>query len=469
MAKGNFNNTKKVNVDMAPYYKIAKEITNANTWSNDIPEENIAIKIENLSKMYKIYDKSWYRVLNAFTSKVSYKEFYALKNLNINIPKGETIGILGTNGSGKSTLLKMVTGVVKPTNGTIDAKGRISAMLELTSGFDSELTGYENIFLKATILGIPNEEIEKRVESIAEFADIGDYLYQPVRTYSSGMKSRLGFAINVNVNPDILIVDEVLAVGDDTFKLKCLSKMDEFRKEGKTILFVSHALGMIKGFCTKAMWIKDGELIVQGETSAVTKLYEDYLKDIRKRKKIQTIEEKEEEAAELILSKTDILNFRHVRIINPSNAPNNTTDFKYRDNIVFEVEYDVKTNIENDMVCCFSIRDISDNEIFSTDKQDKNNMIDISKGRHIFRFVIPSSRLLPGAYKIAGEFWDNIAGMDIKFATKRDFTIISDKFEGGGVYSIPYIFEKDDKTLIERVKEGSEIESCAYNFNIEME
>ena len=237
MAKGNFNNTKKVNVDMAPYYKIAKEITNANTWSNDIPEENIAIKIKNLSKMYKIYDKSWYRVLNAFTSKVSYKEFYALKNLNINIPKGETIGILGTNGSGKSTLLKMVTGVVKPTNGTIDAKGRISAMLELTSGFDSELTGYENIFLKATILGIPNEEIEKRVESIAEFADIGDYLYQPVRTYSSGMKSRLGFAINVNVNPDILIVDEVLAVGDDTFKLKCLSKMDEFRKEGKNVFY----------------------------------------------------------------------------------------------------------------------------------------------------------------------------------------------------------------------------------------
>lgn len=422
-------------------------------WPDKIPEENIAVSVNNVTKMYKIYKKAWHRIINAFSSKINYGEFYALKDINIKFPKGETIGILGVNGSGKSTLLKMITGVVKPTSGTIDVKGRISAMLELTSGFDKELTGYENILLKATTLGIPLDEMEQRVPAIIEFADIGDHLYQPVRTYSSGMKSRLGFAISANVNPDILIVDEVLAVGDDTFKLKCLSKMEEFRKEGKTILFVSHSLFTIKGFCTKAMWIKDGELIAKGETAMVTKLYEDYLKEIRTSKRIKAREEQGNQ--EEILEKKDILEFIKTRMLDININNRNRINFNYGSTVIIEIEYEVKKPIENDLICCFSIRDIEEREVFATNKQNKDNIVDSSIGRHIFRFILPNLRLLPGNYKIAGEFWNNEAGLHFKFASLRRLNIVSNEYKGGGVYAIPYKTMRDDYLIEEREQEGT--------------
>ncbi|EDS73368.1 ABC transporter ATP-binding protein [Anaerofustis stercorihominis] len=422
-------------------------------WPDKIPEENIAVSVNNVTKMYKIYKKAWHRIINAFSSKINYGEFYALKDINIKFPKGETIGILGVNGSGKSTLLKMITGVVKPTSGTIDVKGRISAMLELTSGFDKELTGYENILLKATTLGIPLDEMEQRVPAIIEFADIGDHLYQPVRTYSSGMKSRLGFAISANVNPDILIVDEVLAVGDDTFKLKCLSKMEEFRKEGKTILFVSHSLFTIKGFCTKAMWIKDGELIAKGETAMVTKLYEDYLKEIRTAKRIKAREEQGNQ--EEILEKKDILEFIKTRMLDININNRNRINFNYGSTVIIEIEYEVKKPIENDLICCFSIRDIEEREVFATNKQNKDNIVDSSIGRHIFRFILPNLRLLPGNYKIAGEFWNNEAGLHFKFASLRRLNIVSNEYKGGGVYAIPYKTMRDDYLIEEREQEGT--------------
>ncbi|WP_302826253.1 ABC transporter ATP-binding protein [Anaerofustis stercorihominis] len=422
-------------------------------WPDKIPEENIAVSVNNVTKMYKIYKKAWHRIINAFSSKINYGEFYALKDINIKFPKGETIGILGVNGSGKSTLLKMITGVVKPTSGTIDVKGRISAMLELTSGFDKELTGYENILLKATTLGIPLDEMEQRVPAIIEFADIGDHLYQPVRTYSSGMKSRLGFAISANVNPDILIVDEVLAVGDDTFKLKCLSKMDEFRKEVKTILFVSHSLFTIKGFCTKAMWIKDGELIAKGETAMVTKLYEDYLKEIRTAKRIKAREEQGNQ--EEILEKKDILEFIKTRMLDININNRNRINFNYGSTVIIEIEYEVKKPIENDLICCFSIRDIEEREVFATNKQNKDNIVDSSIGRHIFRFILPNLRLLPGNYKIAGEFWNNEAGLHFKFASLRRLNIVSNEYKGGGVYAIPYKTMRDDYLIEEREQEGT--------------
>lgn len=444
MAK-KFSNTKRV--DMTSYINSAKELVDSSTWNDDIPEDQIAVKIKDVSKMYKIYKRSWYRILNAF-KKIDYKEFYALNNITINLPKGEAIGILGTNGSGKSTLLKMVTGVAKPSTGSIEVNGRIAAMLELTSGFDKELTGYENIFLKGTTLGIPEEEMEERMEDIAAFADIGDYLYQPVRTYSSGMKSRLGFAINVNVNPDILIVDEVLAVGDDTFRLKCLAKMDEFRKNGKTILFVSHNLFMVKGFCTKAMWIQDGELIVKGDTQSVCKIYEDYLKEVRSKKRILTSEEKQDEADE-ILSKFDILQVTSFKYLNKYKSPQRKRKFVYEEPITFEIEYDVKKPIENDLICCFSLRDIADREIFATDKQDQNHKINKELGHHVIRFSMENLQLLPGTYKVAGEFWNPKAGLHFKFAKERSFIVTSNTKLPSGIVNIDYSIENNDITIEE--------------------
>lgn len=449
MAKKFTRNSVDVNIEITDEMKA----TMLEDWPDNIPDENVAVSVNNVTKMYKIYKKAWHRVVNAFSDKVKYGEFYALKDINVKFPKGETIGILGVNGSGKSTLLKMITGVVTPTKGNIEVHGRISALLELTSGFDKELTGYENIFLKATTLGIPLDEMEKRIPDIIEFADIGDHLYQPVRTYSSGMKSRLGFAISVNVEPDILIVDEALAVGDDTFKLKCLSKIEEFRKQGKTILFVSHSLFTIRGFCTKAMWIKDGELMAKGDTDMVSKLYEDYLKEVRTIKRIKARESQEKEKE--VFEKKDILEVIKTRFINTDVDLNNRMRFQYGSSLVFEVEYEVKKEIENNLIASFSIRDIEDRVIFATSKQNADNTVESSIGRHVYRIILPNLKLLPGTYRVAGELWNNEAGLHFKFATIRRLIINSKDYHGDGVYEIPYKTMKDELLLEERKNNGT--------------
>lgn len=453
MAKKFTRNSVDVNIEITDEMKASMK----EDWPDNIPKEDIAVNVNNVTKMYKIYKKPWHRVVNAFSNKVKYGEFYALKDINVQFPKGETVGILGVNGSGKSTLLKMITGVVTPTKGNIEVDGRISALLELTSGFDKELTGYENIFLKATTLGIPQEEMEKRVPDIIEFADIGDHLYQPVRTYSSGMRARLGFAISVNVEPDILIVDEALSVGDDTFKLKCLSKIEDFRKQGKTILFVSHSLFTIRGFCTKAMWIKDGELMAKGDTDMVTKIYEDYLKEVRTKKRIKERESQEKEND--VFEKKDILETIKTRFIDLKKDVKSRIKFEYGASIIFEIEYEVKQKIDNRLIACFSIRDIEDRIVFATSKQNENNVINSEIGRHVFRFIIPDLKLLPGSYKIAGELWNNDSGLHFKFASIRRLIITSKDFQGDGVYSIPYKTMQDEYTLEQRDEQGTLSES----------
>ncbi len=236
-----------------------------------------SIKINNVTKEYKLYKDDKDRFKDLFFGK-RYEPYKALDKLDITLPEGEVIGILGKNGSGKSTLLKMVTGVTFPTEGELEVNGTVSALLELTAGFDGELTGRENIFLKGYGLGLSKEYIQKKMDSIIDFAEIGQYIDQPVRMYSSGMKSRLGFAISINIDPDILVVDEVLAVGDEIFRKKCMDKMNEFKNSGKTILFVSHSIGQIKSFCTKGMWLHKGRMLFYDDIDRVARLYEQYLK-----------------------------------------------------------------------------------------------------------------------------------------------------------------------------------------------
>ncbi len=228
-------------------------------------EENI-IEIKNLVKEYKMFGRKKDRLLETilpFYQKHS--SFRAMNELNLEIKKGEVLGILGRNGAGKSTLLKMITGVVFPTSGTIVAKGRISSLLELGTAFNMELTGEENIYQHGEIFGLSKEEIEKKKPEIIEFADIGDHLYQPVKTYSSGMFARLAFACAINVDPDILIVDEVLSVGDMAFQLKCFKKFEEFKKAGKTILFVTHSVNDVIRNCTRVIIISEGSKIFDGD------------------------------------------------------------------------------------------------------------------------------------------------------------------------------------------------------------
>ncbi len=236
-----------------------------------------AIEVKNISKMYKLYDKNSDRFKEALglTRKKCYREHYALNNVSFEVKKGETVGIIGTNGSGKSTILKIITGVLMPTCGELKVDGRISALLELGAGFNMEYTGMENIYLNGTMMGFSREEIDKRVDDILQFADIGEFINQPVKTYSSGMFVRLAFAVAINIDPEILIVDEALSVGDVFFQVKCYHKFEEFKKLGKTILFVSHDLGSVSKYCDRVILLNKGNKISEGLPKKIVRVQTD--------------------------------------------------------------------------------------------------------------------------------------------------------------------------------------------------
>lgn len=238
-----------------------------------------AIRVNNLTKMYKLYDKHMDRLKESLglSKKKCYKEHYALNNISFEIKRGETVGIIGTNGSGKSTILKIITGVLNPTDGEVEINGRISALLELGAGFNMEYTGIENVYLNGTMIGFSREEIDAKLDAILEFADIGEFVYQPVKTYSSGMFVRLAFAVAINIEPEILIVDEALSVGDVFFQAKCYRKFEEFKKMGKTILFVSHDLASVNKYCDRAILLNRGVKVKEGEPKEIIDIYKKIL------------------------------------------------------------------------------------------------------------------------------------------------------------------------------------------------
>lgn len=250
--------------------------------------EDIAIEFKNVDKTYRLYKTDKDRFHAVFNKNIPCKEVHAVDHVSIKIKKGESVALFGRNGAGKSTLLKMITQVTYPTSGEIDVNGRVSALLELTAGFDSEFTGIENIEFRGHLLGLKDEEIKALIPKVEDFAELGDYMYQPVRTYSSGMKARLGFAINVNINPEILIVDEALSVGDVSFKRKCLEKVRELLdNEGITFLFVTHSTSVAGEFCERGIVMKKGKLRFDGDIHEAISYYTDLIEreDAIKRKK----------------------------------------------------------------------------------------------------------------------------------------------------------------------------------------
>jgi lipopolysaccharide transport system ATP-binding protein len=247
----------------------------------------IAIRVQNLSKCYQIYDTPRDRLkqfvlprLRRMMGKLPkqyFGEFWALKDVSFEVKKGETVGIIGRNGSGKSTLLQMICGTLNPTSGTIQTNGRIAALLELGSGFNPEFSGRENVYMNAAVLGLNNEEIDARFDDIVAFADIGDFIDQPVKTYSSGMYIRLAFSVAINVKPDILIVDEALSVGDIRFQSKCIRAIQEIKEKGAAILFVTHSTGQIEALCNRAVWLNDGLLKAEGLPKNLMRRYVNFM------------------------------------------------------------------------------------------------------------------------------------------------------------------------------------------------
>ncbi|MGN1180663.1 MAG: ABC transporter ATP-binding protein [Suilimivivens sp.] len=242
-------------------------------------DRKVAIQVDGLEKAYKLYDKPSDRLKEALllSRKKKYKEHYALKGVDLTIYQGETVGIIGTNGSGKSTILKIITGVLNPTSGSVKVNGRISALLELGAGFNMEYNGIENIYLNGTMIGFSKKEIDEKLDDILGFADIGDYVYQPVKTYSSGMFVRLAFAVAINIEPEILIVDEALSVGDVFFQAKCYHKFEEFKQMGKTIVFVSHDLSSISKYCDRVVLLNQGVKLGEGSPKEMIDAYKQVL------------------------------------------------------------------------------------------------------------------------------------------------------------------------------------------------
>ena len=247
---------------------------------------NTVIEFKNVTKTYKLFKSDRQRFKSIFSRKASYKKKVAVNNLSFKIEKGETVALFGKNGAGKSTILKMITGVAYPTSGEITVNGRVSALLELTAGFDPEFTGRENIYFRGQLFGMSNDEIKELEPEIVDFADLNDYIDQPVRTYSSGMKARLGFAINVSIKPEILIVDEALSVGDSEFKKKCLEKINQIVGEKDvTFLFVTHSTGVAKSFCKRGMVMRQGKLLFDSDIDGAIDFYKKTLEEDEAKKK----------------------------------------------------------------------------------------------------------------------------------------------------------------------------------------
>ncbi|MBR3979361.1 MAG: ABC transporter ATP-binding protein [Oscillospiraceae bacterium] len=240
---------------------------------------NKKIIIDNISKIYNMYNSPTDRLKEAFSLRSScyHTEFYALKNISFDVGEGEIVGIMGRNGAGKSTLLKIITGVLQPTYGAVSVSGRISSLLELGAGFNPEYSGIENIYFYGTIMGLSHNEITERLQDILDFAEIGDYVYQPVKTYSSGMFARLAFSCAINVEPEILIVDEILSVGDIRFQAKCFKKFKEFKEKGVTILYVGHDISTMRTFCDRCIWLNQGEIVDMGDPTYISAKYVEFM------------------------------------------------------------------------------------------------------------------------------------------------------------------------------------------------
>lgn len=377
--------------------------------------EDFAIDIQNVSKVYRLYDQPIDRLKECLNigKKVYHKDFDALYRISFHVRKGEMLGIIGKNGAGKSTLLKIITGVLSPTSGKISINGKISALLELGAGFNPEYTGLENIYLNGTMIGFTREEMDAKIEDIISFADIGDFIHQPVKTYSSGMFARLAFAVSINVEPDILIVDEALSVGDVFFQAKCYKKLEKLKEVGTTILFVTHDMGSVIKYCDRAILLNDGHKIDEGLPKDMVDIYKKILvgqyKDDSTDKVVDSSKEKEI-GSDLVDCNVQ---WKDYMLINPNfqeygNHKANIIDFGIADhegqitnNIYklndFQVKIKIRFNEEiRDPIFAFSIKDIKGTELTGTNTIIEQINTGIVKKDEVVEIMFKQKMILQG-------------------------------------------------------------------------
>ncbi|MBS3200971.1 ABC transporter ATP-binding protein [Turicibacter bilis] len=346
------------------------------------------IKIEHMDKVYKMYASNTDRLkeaLHPFKKKYSHAH-YALKDINLEIKQGESVGLLGTNGSGKSTLLKIITGVLTPSNGKVVVDGKVSALLELGAGFNPEYTGLENIYLNGSMMGYTREEIDQKVNGIIDFADIGEFIHQPVKTYSSGMFARLAFSVAISVEPEILIVDEALSVGDSKFQIKCIEKMEQIKSQGTTVLFVSHGIEQIRRFCDRAVWIEKGNLKAAGPVNDICDLYENYL---------IYGEQIEEQIEEQVPQNQPVDILGRIKSINL-----NKEKIKSFEELRVEIEYDIYVDEISNFLIGVAFYTPDREYIFGPNTFLDGVEIPNTLGTHKVQYIIKKLPLLNGIYQI---------------------------------------------------------------------
>lgn len=349
------------------------------------------IQVIDVSKMYKLYERHTDRLKEALglSRKKCYTEHYALNHINFEVNKGETVGIIGTNGSGKSTILKIITGVLNPTEGEIKVNGRISALLELGAGFNMEYTGIENIYLNGTMIGFSKEEIDAKLDDILAFADIGEFVNQPVKTYSSGMFVRLAFAVAINIEPEILIVDEALSVGDVFFQAKCYHKFEEFKEAGKTILFVSHDLSSVSKYCDRVVLLNKGEKLAEGTPKEMIDLYKKLLVNHMDE---TGVSETESVDNEVVPQSIDNRQWKEYLSVNPDTVDYGNGNASIVDFAILDANGNISGNVEKDTdfavkmkvrfatdiqepIFAFTIKDLRGTEITGTNSMFENKYV----------------------------------------------------------------------------------------------
>ena len=396
--------------------------------------EDWAIKIEHLSKVYKIFDKPTDRVkeaLNPFRKRYS-RDFYALNDVSLTIKKGETVGIIGKNGAGKSTILKIITGVLTPTSGNVQVNGRIASLLELGAGFNPEMTGIENIYLNGTIMGYSKEEMDDRLQDIIDFADIGEFIHQPVKMYSSGMFARLAFAVNAFVEPDILIVDEALSVGDMKFQVKCMDKMETLMKGGCTVIFVSHDINAIRRLCHRAFFFNHGQLLADGEVNTVADMYLEFLEQPDKR-----IDTHRNSDRDIFYTSNDLGNITSFKVMNFDGIEKNT--FDYNEPLKIVVEYNAKDVSLQNVVLGIALHTSSNKYVCGLNTLLDGVSIPWKAGENKFCLKYPMGLLaLSGKYHFDVALEEKTATVPIHYIENVMEIDIASNYVSEGIYTIPH-------------------------------
>ena len=401
--------------------------------------EDWAIKIEHLSKVYKIFDKPTDRVkeaLNPFRKRYS-RDFYALNDVSLTIKKGETVGIIGKNGAGKSTILKIITGVLTPTSGSVQVNGRIASLLELGAGFNPEMTGIENIYMNGTIMGYSKEEMDNRVQDIIDFADIGEFIHQPVKMYSSGMFARLAFAVNAFVEPDILIVDEALSVGDMKFQVKCMDKMAELMKGGCTVIFVSHDINAIRRLCHRVFFFNQGQLLADGEVNTVADMYLEFLEQPDKKIDVSPRPDRD-----IFYTNNDLGQITSFKVMNFDGIEKDV--FAYNEPLKIIVEYDVKDVYLENVVLGIALHTSSNKYVCGLNTLLDGVNIPWKTGKNIFSLKYPMGLLaLSGKYHFDVALEEKTATVPIHYIENVMEIDIASGYVSEGIYTIPHEWGND--------------------------